>query len=582
VADGRTPLLRELLGGDGRLIVVSNRGPITFDWDPDQPGRLMASRGSGGLVTALGELGRHAPVTWVAAAMTPADRTAAAALGGITRARLARARHGEADSRGGGEGAALTWSPTGGRTSTSVAERGTAVLEAAEPAVTPAVVGELVQGLMPNQDLDLVYVLVDEEAYDRHYWIVANPFLWFIQHEMYAPAYGPNVDDELMDAWRRGYRPVNEQLADAAVEAAGDDPNPVILLQDYHLYLAAQRIRDRRPDATILHFNHIPWPSAGQWQLIPQSMRRAICEGLLACDIVGLQTDRYADNFLDSVASFVRDARVDRDGRNVLWRGRRIRVRAYPISVDPDGLLAFSRSEAVEERVRRLSERVGRAGNPRLIVRADRIEPSKNALRGFLAFESLLARRPELRETTRFVAVQAPTRTEIPEYAQYAAAVREVVARINGMADPEDLPVWIYDGSDYAMAIAALRLADVVVVNPLIDGMNLVAKEAVLVGQNPVLVLSETAGAAEQLASDSLTVAPGDIVGTAAAIERGLDMPPAERRHHLRRLRASVREEDLDWWLTRQLRDLSAIRRGVLPPSRRLRDSLRRVETETV
>jgi trehalose 6-phosphate synthase len=216
-------------------------------------------------------------------------------------------------------------------------------------------------------------------------------------------------------------------------------------------------------------------------------------------------------------------------------------------------------------------------------VRADRIEPSKNALRGFLAYESLLDRRPELRGEVRFVAVQAPTRTEIPEYAEYGAAVREVVARINGMAEPDEQPIWVIDGSDYAMAIAAMRLADVVLVNPIVDGMNLVAKEAVLVGdRDPVLVLSETAGAAEQLARESITVAAADVLGTAAALERGLAMPLEERRTRVRRLRASVRQEDLDWWLTRQLRDLAAIRRGAVPPSRRLRDTLRRVEVEAV
>ncbi|HWP62668.1 MAG TPA: trehalose-6-phosphate synthase, partial [Candidatus Binatia bacterium] len=299
----------------------------------------------------------------------------------------------------------------------------------------------------------------------------------------------------------------------------------------------------------------------------------------LACDIVGLQTDRYASHFLDTVASFVREARVDRDGRSIRWRNRRIRVRSYPISLDPVGLARFARSEAVEERVARLAERLERAGNPRLIVRADRIEPSKNALRGFLAYEELLERRPDLRETTRFLAVQAPTRTAIPEYAAYAAAVREVVARVNGLADPEEAPIWISDGTDYAMAIAALRLADVVVVNPVVDGMNLVAKEAILVGErDPVIVLSETAGAAEQLADDCLIVAPADVTGTATAIERALAMPRDERRARLRRLRTSVREEDIRWWLNRQLRDLLAVRRGQQPPSRRLRDEVRRAE----
>jgi trehalose 6-phosphate synthase len=522
-------LLRELLGEGGRLVVVSNRGPVAFSRDDDAPLGLTAERGSGGLVTALAELGRHAPLTWVAAAMSDGDRTAAPGLAPNASGPLARRVH------------------------------------------------DLVAEALPDQDVRLRFVSIDPDVFDRYYGTIANPFLWFVQHQMYAAAYGPNVDAGLVDAWRRGYRPANEQLAEAAADVAG--PAPVVLLQDYHLYLAASRLRELRPDATILHFTHIPWPPPDRWQMLPQGIRRAICEGLLGCDIVGFQTDRYASNFLDTVASFVRDARVDGNARNVNWRGRRIRVRSYPISVDPAGLASIARSAAVERQLAPLCDRLARAGSPRLIVRADRLEPSKNVLRGFLAFEALLERRPDLRRAVRFVAVQAATREGIEEYAEYAAAVREVVARINGMGDPDEQPVWMYDGSDYGMAIAALRIADVVLVNPVVDGMNLVAKEAVLVGErDPVLVLSETAGAAEQLASDSLTVAPADIVGTVDALERGLELPRDERRARLRRLRASVRKEDLDWWLTRQLRDLAAVRRGALPPSRRLRDAVRRVE----
>ncbi len=546
-------MLQDLLGPSGRLFVVSNRGPVSFDLDASAPGGLVASRGAGGLVTALAELGRHAPITWIACAISHGDRAAGRALEAATVTRGRRAR--------------------------IVPASGTPGV----PAVDPDHVRGLIDEVLPGQDLRLHLVTLDASVFEPFYNVVANPFLWFLQHRMFAPAYGPNVDSTLLAAWRGGYRPANEAIAAAVIKAVGNEKRPIVLLQDYHLYLAAEPIRRAIPGATIMHFNHIPWPAAGEWQMLPSRMRRAICEGLLECDLIGLQTDRYASDFLDTVASSVRDARVDPDSRTVRWHNRRIPVRTYPISVDPAGLERFARSDAVEERVFRLRERLERSGNPRLIVRADRIEPSKNALRGFLAYEELINRRPSLRERVRFLAVMAPTRTEIPEYAEYAAAVREVVARINGLSDPEDAPVWILDGSDYAMAIAAMRLADVVLVNPLVDGMNLVAKEAVLVGQhNPALVLSETAGAAEQLASDALVVAPADIVGTASQLERALEMPEEERRYHLRRLRLSVRHEDVRWWLDRQLRDLSAVRRGEPPPSRRLRDTLRRVEVETL
>jgi trehalose 6-phosphate synthase len=521
-------LLSDLLPADGRLIVVSNRGPLGFG--RTRAGDWRVTRGSGGLVTALAELGRLAPVTWVSAAMGgSAEREA---------------------------GVALTGPPSQER----------ARLEA------------LIEQQLPGQDLRLDLRPVRADAWQAHYGVIANPFLWFMQHQLYTLPYEPMIDERLIGAWQRGYRIVNQVLADAALEHADDQPGrPVVLLQDYHLYLAAAAIRAQRPDSLLLHFNHIPWPAVDSWLVLPQGLRRAICEGLLANDIIGLQTDRYATNFLATVDAVVRDARVDPAGRHVRWRGRTIWVRAYPISIEPDALTAFARSEAVERRRAELRKRLERAGRPQLIVRVDRLEPSKNVLRGFQAFESLLRRRPDLRRVVRFLAVQSISREQVPEYARYAAAVREVVARINGMATPDQAPIWLLDGADYALAIAALSLADVVLVNPVVDGMNLVAKEAAVVG-HAALVLSETAGAAEQLAADALMVSAADVAGTSEMLERALEMTPEERLRRVRRLRASVREEDLAWWLARQLRDLGAVAKGGRPPSRALRDTVRRFE----
>ena len=519
--------LDALIGDDERLVVVSNRGPLSFS--RSRAGGWRVQRGSGGLVTALAEVGRLAPVTWISAAMDAADRDAADLL----------RKGGEADDD---------------------------LLTA-------------IQGQMPEQDLRLDMRQVPNDAWQAHYGKVANPFLWFMQHQLYKLSYEPTVDVALIDAWQKGYRVVNEALADAVVEQTAGYSRPVVMLQDYHLYLAASFIRAKRPDALLLHFNHIPWPALDWWLVLPQGLRRAICEGLLANDVVGLQTDRYATNFLASVEAFVRDARVDPSGRHVRWRGRTIWVRAYPISIDPDSLGRFAAGDAVLKQVGELRARLERAGNPRLIVRVDRLEPSKNVLRGFLAFEALLNRRPDLRKKVRFLAVQSVSRENVPEYATYASEVREVVARVNGMGDPDEAPIWMLDGSEYALAIAALSLADVVLVNPVVDGMNLVAKEMAIVS-NATLVLSETAGAAEQLAGDALTVSAADVAGTSEALEQGLEMARAERAFRIRRLRASVRSEDLAWWLTRQLRDLTAVSRGNRPPSRALRDTVREFNPE--
>ncbi|MEO6350766.1 MAG: trehalose-6-phosphate synthase [Candidatus Limnocylindrales bacterium] len=512
------------------MVVVSNRGPLSFR---QSRGDWRVQRGSGGLVTALAEVGRLAPVTWISAAMDAADREAAELL------------RGPASTSG---------------------ERRDLLLRR-------------IDEQLPGQDLQLDMRELPADAWRLHYSKVANPFLWFMQHQLYTLAYEPTVDDELIDAWQNGYRVVNEAFAAAVVAQTEGYSRPVVMLQDYHLYLAAAAIRAQRPDALLLHFNHIPWPAVDWWMVLPQGLRRAICEGLLANDIVGLQTDRYATNFLDSVEAFVRDARVDPSGRHVRWRGRTIWVRAYPISIDPVALSSFARGADVARRKRELMDRLDRAGNPRLIVRVDRLEPSKNVLRGFLAFEALLKRRPDIRKRVRFLAIQSISRENVPEYARYAAEVREVVARVNGMADPDSAPIWLLDGTEYALAIAALSLADVVLVNPVVDGMNLVAKEAAIVSR-AALVLSETAGAAEQLAADSLVVAAADVAGTAEMLEHGLEMSEEERLRRIRRLRASVREEDLEWWLTRQLRDLAAVARGGRPPSRQLRDTVREFNPE--
>ena len=475
--------LRTLLPDEQRLVVASNRGPLTFKHD--RSGAWRARRGSGGLVTALAEVGRLAPVTWVSAAMEPADRDAAGLL----------AAH-------------------------DGAERSQLLAQIEEQ--------------LPGQDLRLSMRDLPADAWRKHYGVVANPSCGSCSTSCTRC---PTSRSSTRRWWARG-RPATERSIGRSPTRSStrrhSDKRPVVMLQDYHLYLAASYIRERRPESLLLHFNHIPWPSVDSWLVLPQPLRRAICEGLLANDICGLQTDRYARNFLETVEAFVRDARVDLAGRHVRWRGRTIWVRAYPISIDPDSLTDFARGPEVARRRKELSDRLERAGKPKLIVRVDRLEPSKNVLRGFLAFEALLKRRPDLRKKVRFLAIQSISRENVPEYARYAAAVREVVARVNGMTDPDQAPIWLLDGSEYALAIAALSLADVVLVNPVVDGMNLVAKEAAIVGHGAI-VLSETAGAAEQLAADALMVAAADVAGTSEMLEAGLEMSAEELARRLRR-----------------------------------------------
>ncbi len=494
-AEARLSAAAERLLDGRRLILAANRGPVNFTATSD--GTLRARRGSGGVVTALSQLSRHVPITWVAATMNDADRRAALDPEAIPRA-------------------------------------------------------------LPDDSVRLRLARVERPVFEAANNVIANPLLWFFQHEMWNLPERPMIDAAVMRAWHGGYVQLNAALAQAVLrEVPRDDPSPRIMLHDYHLYLAAPTIRRARPSAVLSHFTHIPWPSSSLWQVLPRVMREEIVRGLLANDIVGFQTARFAHNFLRTVESFVPDARVDYESRTVARDGRTTTVRVYPISIDVDA----TRRSAASTAARRRRDEMLLATAERVIVRVDRLEPSKNIIRGFHAFEALLEQRSDLRGHLTFLAFLVPSRTSIREYRDYGRRVRDAAERINArFGRGGRTPVKIYFENDYPQALAGLSIADVVLVNPLIDGMNLVAKEAVVVNERDgVLILSETAGAFDQMAEGVLAVAPADIVGTADAIAAALEMPLTERRRRLDGLRAGVAREDISVWLQRQLEDLAPI-----------------------
>jgi len=481
--------------GDRRLIIATNRGPVSFATASD--GSLRPRRGSGGLVTALGHVGRHVPITWVAAAMSEGDRRAAA-----------------------------------------------------DPKLLRGVAGE-------GDSVRLRFATVERSVYEQAYNVIANPFLWFLQHQMWNLPERPIIDASTMRAWERGYVQLNEAFARAVLAQTRGDRSPRIMLHDYHLYLAAEPIRRARPGAVLSHFTHIPWPPSSIWLTIAPPIREAIARGLLANDVVGFQTERYAHNFLRMVESFVPEASVDYEARSVSHRRRTIHVRHYPISIDVDATRRVASSRAA----RRRADQLMGGTREQILVRVDRLEPSKNILRGFLAYEALLQRQPRLRGRISFLAFLVPSRTGLREYGDYGRQVQNAVDRINARFGRSGWrPVQLFYENDYAQALAGLSIADVVLVNPLVDGMNLVAKEAVIVSQrDAVLVLSETAGAFDQMADGALAVAPADVVGTADALAVALAMPAGERARRLAKLRRGVEQEDITWWLLRQLEDLAKL-----------------------
>ena len=479
------------------LILASNRGPI--EYHINQEGKLQWRRGSGGVVTAFTAVSQYMDVTWVASAMGEGDRRAA------EKAQWRRFK-------------------------------------------SPLI----------GHNLFICFVVSPGSTYHKFYSIFCNPLLWHLQHYLWNCSHTPNIDSRVYDAWENGYKPVNQAIAEAVIaEASESDLPPLVILHDYHLYLAAGYIRKQIPNAIIQHFTHIPWPGSQYWQLLPGVMRQAICENLCANDIVGLQTNVDVHNFLQTCEAFVEGVDVDYKKQTILIDNHLVRVKAYPISVDVSSLRRAIQSpwaQGYEEKLRPLC-------NGKTIVRVDRMEPSKNIVRGFKAFDLLLQRYPELVGKVNFLAFLVPSRTHIKQYQRYAQEVSEVIKAINEKYGTNEWqPITVFYENNYAQALAGLSLYDVLLVNPVIDGMNLVAKEGPTINAcDGVLVLSETAGASEQLGQNAIAVTPTDIEGTTEAIYQALSMPAEERSRRAAGLRKSIEEQDITWWLYRQLEDLTAL-----------------------
>ncbi len=404
--------------------------------------------------------------------------------------------------------------------------------------------------------LHVVPVPVPADVYHAYYGQISNEVLWMLQHGLIAPDSALPASAERQHAWQSGYLVANARLAWAIsshIAAAR-----AILIQDYHLYPLPALLRARFPDVPILHFTHIPFPEPAVFRLLPADWRTTILEGMLGADIVGLQTPQDALAFLDCCAAQA-GLVVDHAAGSVTARtGHVARVRTYPASVDAqalDELLLSPAMTAARDRLRsHLAEQT--------IIRVDRLDPSKNQLNGFLAFERLLGRRPDLHGRVRFLAFLVPSRTDLRVYRAYREALFAEVERINArFATTPGAPtaIEVFYTNDREQALAAMEECDALLVNSLRDGMNLVAKEWAVVAHRPgVLVASETTGVAAEAADSALLISPLDIEGTADALETALAMPPAERAARLAGFRARV----LDWtaadWLGEQLADLGA------------------------
>jgi trehalose 6-phosphate synthase len=454
-----------------KLIVVSNRGPVTFAADGS------ARRSSGGLATALRGLLQHHDVTWIASAISEGDRAHA---------------------------------------------------------------GEMLE----QETHRLRLVAHDAQAYDWYYNVVANPMLWFIHHSLWELAYTPKVDAAFHNAWDNGYVAVNAGFAAAVLAELEREPDAAVFFHDYHLYLAPFFVRRERPDALLMHFVHVPWPQPDSWRVLPRSARTAVHEGLIANDMIGFHTDRWRRNFVYSA-------------RELLGEDVTSKTVTAPISVDADEFDGLAESDAV-----RTAERAIVAQRPeKLVVRVDRTDPSKNIVRGFRAFELYLDAHPESHRRVGMLALLDPSRQEIPEYAEYLAAIEREARRVNDRFQRSGwIPIDLHVDDDFPRSVAAYKQFDVLLVNAIFDGMNLVAKEAPLVNtRDGVVVLSENTGSYAELGEWTLTVNPFDVEGQARALHEALSLDAGERRRRLEAIRGHVREHDVNEWVDVQLAALDHV-----------------------
>jgi trehalose 6-phosphate synthase len=405
----------------------------------------------------------------------------------------------------------------------------------------------------------LRFVAHDPVAYSGYYNVVSNSYFWFVQHYLWGLSGSPNTGRALRAGWQDGYEPVNRSFADAVVSELARDPEAAVFFHDYHLYLAPQLVRERCPAALLTHFVHIPWPEPDYWGALPAEIRRAAHEGLLANDLVGFHTDRWRRNFIRGCADIV-GAECDFDANVVTWNGREVRVVPRPISIDPVEFEELSVDSAVLA-----EEQLIAANRPEfLVVRVDRTDPSKNIVRGFRAFGLFLERWPEFHGRVVMLALLDPSRQDLPEYADYLAALEREAQAVNERFEADGWrPVDLQIADNFPQAVAAYKQYDVLLVNPIFDGMNLVAKEGPLVnGRGGVVILSENAGAFAELGEWALGVNPFDLDDQASALYRALTMPEAERRHRADAIAGFVREHDVEAWIESQLADLDALPLG--------------------
>ena len=486
-------------------MVAANRGPVSFHNDPS--GEPVVTRGPGGLVTVLTEFLRKHPGTWVATAVGDEEERLAAE-------------------------------------------------------------GRAVEVELDGDAYRVRYVAVARDVYDKYYNIIANPILWFIQHYLWDLGRHPDISPNEVDAWENGYLPVQRLFAAAIADelgasapGAGGASAPaagsgaLVMLHDYHLYGVAPLVRAAVPGAFVHQFVHIPWAQSDSWLVLPEHMRTAVFTGLLGNDVVAFHTRHYAVNFLQGCRDLL-DLEVDERRLAVAYNDREVWVRAYPVSIDPDELRKAATAQRVAAEERSLLQR----RREFLMLRVDRLDLSKNVIRGFVAFDRFLDLHPEFKDRITFLALLQPSREDVEEYVVYRERVTRIVEQINTKHGNTDwMPIDLRIEDNFPQTLAAYRHYDALMVNAIFDGMNLVAKEGPVVNtRDGVLILSENTGAFEEIGMFAVPVNPFDIEQQAAAIHEALTMPAAEKRARGEAIRGVVDCNSIEKWVRAQFDDIAA------------------------
>lgn len=388
------------------------------------------------------------------------------------------------------------------------------------------------EGALDGLDVRLRLVDIDPLQYRMHYDVVANGVLWFLHHGMFDRTRRPRFDIHFRDAWD-AFVAVNTAFAEATAERAAD--GDIVLVQDYQFSLLPGVLRTLRPDLRVVHFTHTPFAGPDDIGVLPTDVAETLCASL-ASGPAGFHTARWAECFRRSANAVL--------GPDALAREPFV----APLGPDPAELEAVASSRAVRDEAEALADAVGER---LVIVRTDRMEPSKNIVRGFHAYDRLLEARPGLRGRVVFLAMLYPTRQGLAEYLAYANEVEQSVARVNDRWATRDwTPIILDDRDNFERSVAGMQRYDVLFVNPIRDGLNLVAKEGPIVNRRDgVLCLSPEAGAYDEMADAAIPVHPYDIEQAAGALDTALSMPFDERESRAKLLRTLASNRNPSDWL---------------------------------